>query len=128
MELWQKAIEKYQLKFITKYEDVEQTLLKLVQVYNLSSLNEAFFYFVKNEIGGELEKMGHECSDFLAWLKISKKEENDWYYYHFDNDEDYHDYKGNRQHIYDNVVYTSLLQFLEQNCIDYVADKNKTLV
>lgn len=123
MELYQKAIEKFQLKFSIPINEINDVLIKLIPIYNLSSINEAFFYFVKNEIGGELEKMGHDCSDFLAWLTIKKRDDIDWYYYQFDSDEDYYEYKGSRKHIYDNVTYTNLLTFLEQSCSDFVADK-----
>ncbi len=123
MELYQKAIEKYMLNFSIKIEEVEPTLKKLVDIYKLQSINEAFFYFIKNEIGSELDHTGHDNSDFLAWLKIVKKDNADWYYFIFDSDDDYYDYKGHRNFIYKSVTYTTLLNFFEQNCVNFVADK-----
>lgn len=127
MELYQKAIEKFMLKFSIPLEEIDQTLQKLITIYKLTSINEAFFYFVKNEIGSELENTGHDNSEFLAWLKIFKKEDADWYYFQFDSDEDYHDYKGNRKFIYDSVQYTTLLNFFELSCTNVVADKKLNL-
>lgn len=122
--LYRKVIKKYDLKFSVEKKEVHKILKDLKNIYNLSSIDEAFFYFIKNEIGSELMEMGEEYEDALAWLRIDKKPNSGWFLFVFEETDDYVNYKYLRNHIYFNIKNKRLLNWLELNCVDFVLESN----
>lgn len=121
MELIEKAISHYGLKPVTI-----DILTPLMDEYNLESLNEAFFYHVRNILGGELVKMGDEYDTLLGFLKVYTRDDNEWCYYMFEDIDDYQLYKEFRIKIFNRIDkgIVPYLNFFELGLIDFVIESH----
>lgn len=123
--LYKKLIKKYNLTFSIELNKIDNVLKDLKSIYKLSSIDEAFFYFVKNELGSELCKFGEEYEDALSWLLIDKKPNSNWFLFHFEESDDYMEYKLLRNDIHYKIKNKRLLNWFELNCVEFLTDSNK---
>lgn len=117
---WKDYIDKLGLKL----NGAENEIKALVKTLNLSSENEAFFYYLKNAIGSHLNEIGEEWTDLFAWLKIVKKGNYDWYMFDFEEVDDYMLWKEMRLNVFSQVSPTAarLINLFEINCVNFIAE------
>ena len=126
MELnWRDYLASFGDKFSIKFnKDIEKEILSLIDVYKLSSENEAFFYYIKNAVGAELNSIGEEWPDLFAWLKIVKKGKYDWYMFDFEEYDDYLLWKEMRIDLFTKVSSTGIkyINLFELNCVNFIGE------
>jgi hypothetical protein len=118
---WKDYASKFDLQLD---ENAEKDILSLINVYKLSSENEAFFYYIKNTIGSELGSIGDDWTDLFAWLKIVKKGHFDWFMYDFEEYDDYLLWKEMRIEIFGKVSSKGirLINLFELNCVNIIGE------
>lgn len=117
--LWKQCLISFDLS-LNHYEITNYIKALKLEYPHITSENHLFFVYIKNKLGGELNKLGEEYTDLLAWVNVEKRQEDiDWYMFVFDEIEDYLLYEEFYNKLKDQIN-PELFNFFNKSCPQFI--------